>query len=61
MTALSQELTPGGGDASKHRNDLLHRRVMRTTILKDILYNILFNVAVALILIWAILGCPKLG
>jgi len=34
---------------------------MQTTILKDILFNIIFNVLVALILFWVILGLLELG
>jgi hypothetical protein len=39
----------------------LLKKVMQTTIFKDILFNIIFNVIVALILFWVILGCLELG
>jgi len=34
---------------------------MQTKIFKDILFNSIFNVIVALILFWVILGCLELG
>ena len=33
---------------------------MQTKIFKDILFNIIFNVIVALVLFWVILGCLEL-
>jgi hypothetical protein len=34
---------------------------MQTRIFKDILFNIIFNVIIAFLLFWVILGCLELG
>jgi len=61
MTALFEERTRKRGTLFKRTTCCLHQKVIRTTILKDILFSLVLNIAVGFILFWVILGFLEVG